>query len=85
MDVRDISWSTLRTQQRKRPSRPLFPNCSPCRYLLKVAVWPSEVEKEQVEREVEREAKAEEKVGEVEVKFSTADKEGGAFGASLEC
>ena len=50
MDVRDISWSTLRTQQRKRPSRPLFPNCSPCRYLLKVAVWPSEVEKEEVER-----------------------------------
>ena len=33
--------------------------------------------------EVEREAKAEEKVGEVEVKFSTADKEGGAFG--VEC
>ena len=81
MDVTDISWSTLRTQQRKRPSRPLFPNCSPCRYLLKVAVWPSEVEKE----EVEREAKAEEKEGEVEVKFSTADKEGGAFGASAEC
>ena len=44
-------------------------------------MWPSEVEME----EVEREAKAEEKVGEVEVKFSTADKEGGAFGASVEC
>ena len=81
MDVRDISWSTLRTQQRKRPSRPQFPNCSPCRYLLKVAVWPSEVEKE----EVERKAEEEEKEGEVEVKFSTADKEVGAFGASAEC
>ena len=79
MDVTDISWSTLRTQQRKRPSRPLFPNCSPCRYLLKVAGWPSEVEKEEVETE------AEETEGEVEVKFSTADKEGGAFGASEEC
>ena len=42
-------------------------------------MWPSEVEKEQVE------AKAEEMEGEVEVKFSTADKEGGAFGASAEC
>ena len=79
MDVTDISWSTLRTQPRKRPSPPLFPNCSPCRYLLKVAGWPSEVEKEEVGRE------AEGTEGEVEVKFSTADKEGGAFGASVEC
>ena len=42
-------------------------------------MWPSEVEKEEVERE------AKETEGEVEVKFSTADKEGGAFGASAEC
>ena len=41
-------------------------------------MWPSEVEKEEVERE------AKEKEGEVEVKFSTADKEGGVFGASAE-
>ena len=42
-------------------------------------MWPSEVEKEEVERE------AEEKEGEVEVEFSTAHKEGGDFGASVEC
>ena len=42
-------------------------------------MWPSEVEKGEVEREAERTE------GEVEVKFSTAHREGGAFGASAEC